>query len=223
MIVWWLWPPGRAGSAAGDRSTTVAPRCRGIHAGISRLATFPPAPALPRALLAAGLALPHAAFSATCRGAHAACNGLCRLCLLPCCCPRCLLLLCCCPRCLLPSPPSPLPAAIAVLPAACCRLQEVGWYDEDRNSSGVLASKLSSDALAVKGQFGDTMGLLTQVRPPACPPARPPARQRPSARMPGPPGSACMHARLGGGVVRSGPGTSFPARLRSGGWDLAWR
>ena len=41
--------------------------------------------------------------------------------------------------------------------------QEVGWFDEDRNSSGVLASKLSSDALAVKGQFGDTMGLLTQV------------------------------------------------------------
>lgn len=41
--------------------------------------------------------------------------------------------------------------------------QEVGWYDEDRNASGVLASKLSSDALAVKGQFGDTMGLLLQV------------------------------------------------------------
>ncbi|EFN58606.1 hypothetical protein CHLNCDRAFT_34209 [Chlorella variabilis] len=40
--------------------------------------------------------------------------------------------------------------------------QEVGWYDEDRNSSGVLSSKLSSDALSVKGQFGDTMGLLTQ-------------------------------------------------------------
>jgi hypothetical protein len=40
----------------------------------------------------------------------------------------------------------------------------VGWYDQDRNSSGVLTSKLSSDALAVKGQFGDTMGLLTQVR-----------------------------------------------------------
>jgi hypothetical protein len=42
-------------------------------------------------------------------------------------------------------------------------MQEVGWYDEDRNSSGVLSSKLSADALAVKGQFGDTMGLLTQV------------------------------------------------------------
>jgi len=52
------------------------------------------------------------------------------------------------------------------LRSQCCAarcLQEVGWYDEDRNSSGVLTSKLSSDALAVKGQFGDTMGLLTQV------------------------------------------------------------
>ena len=48
-------------------------------------------------------------------------------------------------------------------PPAAARPQEVGWYDEERNSSGVLASKLSSDALAVKGQFGDTMGLLTQV------------------------------------------------------------
>jgi ATP-binding cassette subfamily B (MDR/TAP) protein 1 len=40
--------------------------------------------------------------------------------------------------------------------------QEIGWYDEEKNSSGVLATKLSSDSLAVKGQFGDTMGLLTQ-------------------------------------------------------------
>ena len=40
--------------------------------------------------------------------------------------------------------------------------QEVGWFDDERNSSGVLTSKLSADALAVKGQFGDTMGLLTQ-------------------------------------------------------------
>ena len=56
----------------------------------------------------------------------------------------------------------------ARLPA--CLLQEVGWYDEDRNNSGVLTSKLSADALAVKGQFGDTMGLLTQVNrlPPWC-------------------------------------------------------
>ena len=55
----------------------------------------------------------------------------------------------------------------SLLPArfvsVACLLQEVGWYDEDRNNSGVLTSKLSADALAVKGQFGDTMGLLTQV------------------------------------------------------------
>ena len=41
--------------------------------------------------------------------------------------------------------------------------QEVGWYDDERNSSGVLTSKLSADALAVKGQLGDAMGLITQV------------------------------------------------------------
>ena len=40
--------------------------------------------------------------------------------------------------------------------------QEVGWYDREGNSSGVLSSKLSADALAVKGQFGDTMGALAQ-------------------------------------------------------------
>jgi ATP-binding cassette subfamily B (MDR/TAP) protein 1 len=40
--------------------------------------------------------------------------------------------------------------------------QDVGWYDDDRNNSGVITSKLSADALAVKGQFGDTMGLITQ-------------------------------------------------------------
>jgi ATP-binding cassette subfamily B (MDR/TAP) protein 1 len=40
--------------------------------------------------------------------------------------------------------------------------QEVGWYDDDRNSSGVLSSKLATDAAAVRGQFGDTMGLLAQ-------------------------------------------------------------
>jgi ATP-binding cassette, subfamily B (MDR/TAP), member 1 len=40
--------------------------------------------------------------------------------------------------------------------------QDVGWYDDDKNNSGVITSKLSADALAVKGQFGDTMGLITQ-------------------------------------------------------------
>jgi len=41
--------------------------------------------------------------------------------------------------------------------------QDVGsFYDDDKNSSGVITSKLSADALAVKGQFSDTMGLITQ-------------------------------------------------------------
>ncbi len=42
-------------------------------------------------------------------------------------------------------------------------LQEVGWFDREENSSGVLTSKLSSDAVSVKGMSGDTLGLLTQV------------------------------------------------------------
>lgn len=40
--------------------------------------------------------------------------------------------------------------------------QEVAWYDQEENNSGVLVGKISSDAAAVKGQYGDTMGLLTQ-------------------------------------------------------------
>jgi ATP-binding cassette, subfamily B (MDR/TAP), member 1 len=51
---------------------------------------------------------------------------------------------------------------VRVLMMGALLRQEVGWYDEERNSSGILASKLSADALAVKGQFGDTMGMLTQ-------------------------------------------------------------
>lgn len=43
-------------------------------------------------------------------------------------------------------------------------LQEVGWFDQEKNSSGALTSRLASDSVAVKGQFGDTMGMLTQVR-----------------------------------------------------------
>jgi ATP-binding cassette, subfamily B (MDR/TAP), member 1 len=40
--------------------------------------------------------------------------------------------------------------------------QEVGWYDKQENSSGVLTSQLGADALDVRGQLGDTAGLLTQ-------------------------------------------------------------
>jgi len=57
-----------------------------------------------------------------------------------------------------------LGARVRVLMLRALLRQEIGWYDDDRNSSGVLASKLSADALAVKGQFGDTMGMLVAVR-----------------------------------------------------------
>ena len=40
--------------------------------------------------------------------------------------------------------------------------QEVAFFDRDANSSGALTSKLSSDAMAIRGQFGDTMGLVVQ-------------------------------------------------------------
>jgi ATP-binding cassette subfamily B (MDR/TAP) protein 1 len=40
--------------------------------------------------------------------------------------------------------------------------QEVGWYDKQENSSGALTSQLGADALDVRGQLGDTAGLLTQ-------------------------------------------------------------
>jgi len=55
-----------------------------------------------------------------------------------------------------------LAARVRVLMMAALLRQEVGWYDDERNNSGVLTSKLSADAMAVKGQFGDTMGLITQ-------------------------------------------------------------
>ena len=42
-------------------------------------------------------------------------------------------------------------------------MQEVGFYDQEQNNSGVLTAKLSADAAAVRGQFGDTMGMLLQV------------------------------------------------------------
>jgi ATP-binding cassette subfamily B (MDR/TAP) protein 1 len=52
---------------------------------------------------------------------------------------------------------------IRVLTLTALLKQEIGWFDDEKNSSGVLTTKLSTDAMAVKGQFGDSMGLLTQV------------------------------------------------------------
>jgi ATP-binding cassette subfamily B (MDR/TAP) protein 1 len=51
---------------------------------------------------------------------------------------------------------------VRVLTMQALLRQEVGFFDEEKNSSGVLTSKLTTDAMAVKGQFGDSMGLITQ-------------------------------------------------------------
>ncbi|GFH06183.1 uncharacterized protein HaLaN_00773, partial [Haematococcus lacustris] len=39
---------------------------------------------------------------------------------------------------------------------------EVGWFDREENSSGVLTTKLGSDANYVRGAVGDTLGLILQ-------------------------------------------------------------
>jgi ABC transporter transmembrane region len=47
--------------------------------------------------------------------------------------------------------------------ASCaCAVQDIGWFDRDENSSGAIASRLSQDALNVKGAVGDQMGLILQ-------------------------------------------------------------
>ncbi|CAM6099089.1 unnamed protein product [Calypogeia fissa] len=38
--------------------------------------------------------------------------------------------------------------------------QEIGWFDEEANSSGAISSRLSSDAAAVRGIVGDALSLL---------------------------------------------------------------
>lgn len=40
--------------------------------------------------------------------------------------------------------------------------QEVGWFDRDENSSGVLTSKLATEAAHIRGAVGDTIGLMLQ-------------------------------------------------------------
>ncbi|KAF5834437.1 P-loop containing nucleoside triphosphate hydrolase protein [Dunaliella salina] len=40
--------------------------------------------------------------------------------------------------------------------------QEIGWFDREENSSGVLATRLSTDSSYVRGAVGDSVGLITQ-------------------------------------------------------------
>ncbi|XP_037800231.1 ATP-dependent translocase ABCB1-like [Penaeus monodon] len=41
--------------------------------------------------------------------------------------------------------------------------QEVGWFDEERNSVGALCSKLSGDASAIQGATGSRVGTIVQA------------------------------------------------------------
>ncbi len=41
-------------------------------------------------------------------------------------------------------------------------LQEIGWFDEEGNSSGTLTSKLATDAAHIRGAVADTVGLFFQ-------------------------------------------------------------
>lgn len=40
--------------------------------------------------------------------------------------------------------------------------QEIGWFDQDSNTSGALVSRLSTDAPAVRGAVADVMGIVVQ-------------------------------------------------------------
>jgi hypothetical protein len=39
---------------------------------------------------------------------------------------------------------------------------QIGWFDLEENSSGVLVTKLVSDASYIRGAVGDTLGLMLQ-------------------------------------------------------------
>ncbi|GJP52824.1 hypothetical protein CLOM_g11912 [Closterium sp. NIES-68] len=39
---------------------------------------------------------------------------------------------------------------------------EIGWFDQDKNNSGAVAARLSSDATLVKGAIGDRISVITQ-------------------------------------------------------------
>lgn len=41
--------------------------------------------------------------------------------------------------------------------------QEIGWFDEDRNSTGTLTTRLADDAAKVQGATGTRLGTLLEV------------------------------------------------------------
>ena len=41
--------------------------------------------------------------------------------------------------------------------------QEVGWFDEERNSSGALTTRLADDAAKVQGATGTRLGTLMET------------------------------------------------------------
>ncbi len=41
-------------------------------------------------------------------------------------------------------------------------MQELGWFDREENASGALSSRLSADTAAIRGAFGDQLGLMVQ-------------------------------------------------------------
>ena len=41
--------------------------------------------------------------------------------------------------------------------------QEIGWFDEERNSSGALITRLADDASKVQGATGARLGLLIET------------------------------------------------------------
>lgn len=42
-------------------------------------------------------------------------------------------------------------------------MQEVGWFDQEENSSGAIAARLSTDTLYIRGAVGDQLGLIIQT------------------------------------------------------------
>lgn len=38
----------------------------------------------------------------------------------------------------------------------------MGWFDQEENSSGAIAGRLSTDTLYIRGAVGDQLGLLMQ-------------------------------------------------------------